>query len=280
MKKLVAAFLACLAAGCTSAPEAPASDPATVQIMVLASYHMDNPGADLNNAQIDQVTTSAKQVELEAVANALARFNPTVIAVERVASDQATMLDQGYLAFKPEDLASKPDERVQIAYRLASKLKLERVYGIDEQDRPGEPGYFPFEPVAAWASANGREADLQAMFEPVQTEISRMEADQKTHTVGQLLARINAPDNLLGEGGHGLYMKALTLGSGADQPGAILNGRWYTRNAIIFAKLRQVAKPGDRVVVVYGSGHSYWLREIARRTPGFKLVDPESYLPR
>lgn len=280
MNKLAAALLACLAAGCSTAPAAPASDPATVQVMVLATYHMNNPGADLNNAQIDPVTIPTKQAELEAVADALAGFNPTVIAVERVASDQSTMLDQGYLAFKPEDLTSKPDERVQIAYRLASKLKLDRVYGIDEQDRPGEPGYFPFEPVAAWASANGREADLQAMFGPVQAEISKMEADQKTHTVGQLLARINAPDSLLGEAGHGLYMKALTLGSGADQPGAILNGRWYTRNAIIFAKLLQVTKPGDRIVVVYGSGHSYWLREIARRTPGFKLVDLANYLPR
>lgn len=272
--------MVCLAAGCSTAPEAPVSDPATVQVMVLATYHMDNPGADLNNAQIDPVTTQAKQAELEAVADALARFNPTAIAVERVASDQATMLDQGYLAFKPADLISKPDERVQIAYRLASRLKLARVYAIDEQDRPGEPSYFPFEPVAAWASANGREADLQALFEPVQAELSKMEADQKTHTVGQLLAQINAPDSLLGEAGHGIYMKTLTLGSGADQPGAILNGRWYTRNAIIFAKLRQVAKPGDRIVVVYGSGHSYWLREIARRTLGFKLVDPENYLPR
>jgi len=280
MKKLVAAFMACVAAGCSTAAEAPVSDPDAVQVMVLATYHMDNPGADLNNAQIDPVTTQAKQAELEAVADALARFNPTAIAVERVASDQATMLDQGYLAFTPADLTSKPDERVQIAYRLASRLKLARVYAIDEQDRPGEPSYFPFEPVAAWASANGREADLQALFEPVQAEISKMEADQKTHTIGQLLARINAPDNLLGEAGHGLYMKTLTLGSGADQPGAVLNGRWYTRNAIIFAKLRQVAKPGDRIVVVYGSGHSYWLREIARRTPGFKLVDPENYLPR
>lgn len=280
MKKLAAALLACLAAGCSTAPEAPVPDPATVQVMVLATYHMDNPGADLNNAQIDPVTTPAKQAELEVVADALARFNPTAVAVERVASDQATMLDQGYLTFRPEDLASKPDERVQIAYRLAAKLKLDRVYGIDEQDRPGEPSYFPFEAVAAWASANGREADMQALFEPVQAEISRMEADQKTHTVGQLLARINAPDNLLGEAGHSVYMNALTLGSGADQPGAILNGRWYTRNAVIFAKLRQVAKPGDRIVVVYGSGHTYWLREIARRTPGFKPVDPESYLPR
>lgn len=280
MKKLAAALMACLAAGCSTAPEAPVSDAATVQVMVLATYHMGNPGADVNNAQIDPVTTLAKQAELEAVADALARFNPTAIAVERVASDQATMLDQSYLAFKLEDLASKPDERVQIAYRLASRLKLERVYGIDEQDRPGEPSYFPFDEVATWATANGREANLQALFEPVQAEIGKLEADQKTHTVGQLLTRINRPDNLLGEAGHGLYMKALTLGSGADQPGAVLNGRWYTRNAIIFAKLRQVAKPGDRIVVIYGSGHTYWLREIARRMPGFRLVDPENYLPR
>ncbi len=52
----------------------------------------------------------------------------------------------------------------------------------------------------------------------------------------------------------------------------------YLRNAKIFAKLMRQAKPGDRIVVVYGAGHNYWLRHFAGATPGYVSVDPMPYL--
>ena len=55
---------------------------------------------------------------------------------------------------------------------------------------------------------------------------------------------------------------------------------WYLRNAKIFAKLMTVARPGDRVLIVYGSGHNYWLRHFASTTPGYRNVDPTPYLTR
>lgn len=281
IRRLLSAAVLLLAA-CTSAPQATqaaAGDPNVIEVMVLGTYHFGNPGADLNNAQIDPVTTPDKQAQLAAVADGLARFAPTAIAVERVAQDQATMLDQRYPAFKPEDLLTNPDERVQIGYRLAHRLGLTRVYAVDEQDRPNELSYFPFEDVAAWAGRNGRADELQSGMVEIQSKIAEIETRQKTETVGQLLADFNSPGMVAGEGGHAFYMRMLAFGAGADQPGAVLNGRWYTRNAIIFAKLRQHAKPGDRIILVYGAGHSYWLRQLVSTTPGFKLIEANDYLP-
>ena len=51
-----------------------------------------------------------------------------------------------------------------------------------------------------------------------------------------------------------------------------------TRNALIFAKLMQVAQPGDRIVLIFGAGHAYWLRHFASTTPGYMLVEPNGYL--
>ena len=48
--------------------------------------------------------------------------------------------------------------------------------------------------------------------------------------------------------------------------------------ARIFARLTQNAKPGDRVIVVFGAGHAYWLRHFVETTPGFALVEPDRYL--
>ncbi len=279
MKRLLAMVVALAVAACTNLPAPPVADPNTIEVMILGTFHMDNPGADLNNAKVDPVTTPEKQAELQQVADALARFKPTAIAVERIAADPATMLDHRYPEFKPADLLTKGDERIQIGYRLAAQLKLDRVYGIDEQDHEGETSYFPYELVDAWATAHGRADDLQAMGAVVQNELAEFEGRQKVDSIGRLLSDFNKPDSFMSEGGNAFYMEAMKFGAGAEQPGAILNGRWYTRNAVIFSKLLQVARPGDRIIVIYGGGHSYWLRNLVKQMPRYKLVEATDYLP-
>ena len=275
MLKVLAA-LATLLLPTAALAQAAAPEPERVQVMVLGTYHMSNPGQDLHNARIDPVTTPEKQAELEAVAEALARFRPTAVAVERIAPDQTTLLDPGYPAFTPADLLTIPNERVQIGYRLAHRLGLERVYAIDEQDREGQPSYFPFEDVQRWAEAHGASERLGAMHGEVAAMIADLERRQSTETVSQLLAGINAPERIRSD--QGFYARLMSFGAGDDQPGAVLNARWYARNAQIFARLLQVARPGDRIVVVYGSGHNYWLRQMVETMPGFQLVDVRDYL--
>ena len=38
------------------------------------------------------------------------------------------------------------------------------------------------------------------------------------------------------------------------------------------------AKPGDRILVVYGAGHTPWLRHFATTIEGHRYVDPVPYL--
>jgi len=49
-----------------------------------------------------------------------------------------------------------------------------------------------------------------------------------------------------------------------SKPGAHVNGAWYLRNAKIFAKLIQIARPAGRLLVVFGSGPAYWLRDFVQ----------------
>lgn len=275
MLKALAA-LAALLLPTAALAQAAGPQPEPVQVMVLGTYHMSNPGQDLHNARIDPVTTPEKQAELEAVAEALARFRPTAVAVERIAPDQSTLLDPRYPAFTPADLLTNPDERVQVGYRLAHRLGLERVYAIDEQDREGQPSYFPFEDVQRWAEANGGGERLGAMHGEIAALLADLERRQAVETASQLLVGINAPERIRWD--QGFYARLMTFGVGDDQPGAVLNARWYARNAQIFARLLQVARPGDRIVVVYGSGHNYWLRQMVQTMPGFVLVEPSEYL--
>jgi hypothetical protein len=104
-----------------------------------------------------------------------------------------------------------------------------------------------------------------------------METAQKTTPIRLLLADINEPARVRSDHQQ-FYYGLLPLGDQKDQPGADLNAAWYHRNAKIFAKLTQIARPGDRVLVVFGSGHAFWLRHLAQNTPGFTLAEPNDYL--
>ena len=103
------------------------------------------------------------------------------------------------------------------------------------------------------------------------------EKAQKIKTVTQLLIDINKPQRAMDEM-RLIYYPFLGVGDPTLQIGADLNAGWYQRNAKIFAKLNQVAKPGDKILVLFGSGHNYWLRHFVSLMPGYKLVDVMPYL--
>jgi hypothetical protein len=51
-------------------------------VLVLGTYHMDNPGPDLHNTKADDVLAPKRQAEIEELTAVLARFRFTKIAVE------------------------------------------------------------------------------------------------------------------------------------------------------------------------------------------------------
>ena len=248
-----------------------------VEVMVLGTYHFANPGLDLNNVQADDVLKPSRQRELQALTCALQRFRPTKVMVERVAKSP-DLVDPKFAEFSAADLGSNRDERVQIAYRLASRLKLGTVYAIDEQPSAGEPDYFPFGKLAQWATAHGQQARVDGFVASGKAVVAHIENLQRSKTIAETLLDINRPEKAGAE--QTLYYAALDVGDTEQQPGAELNAYWYMRNAKIFAKLMSVAKPGDRVVVVYGAGHNYWLRHFATTVAGYRNVDPTMYLRR
>ncbi len=242
-----------------------------VEVMVLGTWHFSNPGLDLHNVVSDDVTKPERQSELEALAAALAAFKPTKIMIERIAKSP-DMVDHKYPAFTTDQLHTVPDERVQIGYRLAHRLGHRQVYAIDQQ------GDFPYGKVVDFAKASGREARLNALSAEVGSEVKAFNEKQARFSIPSLLIGYNDPRGF--QSGIDGYYEMLKFGDGASQPGAELNAMWYLRNARSWAKLTSLAEPGDRVLVIYGAGHNYWLRHFAGESRGFRNVDPRPYLER
>lgn len=272
--KLLGLLAIAAASASSAAPAQPAPD-RPVQVMVLGTYHFDNPGRDLNNMKADDVTQPKRQAELEALAAALAEFRPTKVMIE-AQPRSPDLVDAAYGRFTPADLRTNRNEIAQIGYRVAHRLGHKAVYAIDEQPGEGEPDYFPFDKVAAYAKEKGMDEALGAMMAQGAAITAEVEKMQQTMTVGEILLERNRPETTARE--QAMYYGFLRFGDADRQPGAELNAMWYMRNAKIFGKLMKAAGPGDRILVVYGTGHNYWLRHFAQTTAGYVNVDPVPYL--
>lgn len=265
MLKTLLALLASLAL----ATAARAAEP-PVEVMVLGTYHFGNPGLDVNNIKVDSVLTPERQRQLEAVAQALLTFRPTRVMVERE-STAPDLAVADYAAFTPARLKTDANEITQIGYRVASLARLPLVSGIDEQPGEGEPDYFPYDKLQEAAQKFGQQALIDEPQAALRKVLAKFEADQKTASVADLLLRVNTDPIYTSMDD---YYTWLRIGDHDNQAGADLNAMWYLRNAKIWGKLLSVAKPGDRVLVIYGAGHGYWLRHFASATPGVVAVDP------
>ena len=241
-------------------------------LMVLGTAHLANNNADVLRTEVDDVISPARQAEIEAVVEALARWRPTRIAVEISTTDQAR-LDRRYADYRAGTYALTAGEVDQIGLRLAARLGHERVYGVDWNDMPpGEEADYDWE---VGAEAAGEQARMATLRNPAR---GRRTTDLvQSRPIPEWLAVMNSPEFLLGM--HRTYYEYALLGGPETNQGANWVGAWHGRNLKIFANLVRLADdPGERVLVIYGAGHAFLLNRFAEESGAFNVERPGAWL--
>jgi hypothetical protein len=274
MKRLVAAFGCILLTGSAVGRTATAQQQSAAiaqrpQILVLGSYHFDNPGLDVVKTEVADVLSPAKQAEIRQVVEALSRFRPTKIAVE-VRADRARQLDSLFEAYRAGRHALRRGEEQQLGFRLAERFGHPRLYPIDHA------GEFPFDAVMEYAQKHdsGFVRRVQQVTADIASEENRQ---QRQNSIGEILRLKNDPASI--RQGHALYMEFARVGAGDTYVGADLLAKWYDRNIRIFSDLQRIAHPGERVLVIFGAGHAAILRELIASDARLELVEATGYLP-
>jgi len=75
-----------------------------------------------------------------------------------------------------------------------------------------------------------------------------------------------------------LYLVTSAAGAGTGFEGADAAARWWHRNFRMFANIQQYARPGERVLVVAGSGHTAILRDLLEIDGRIRAADNHEYL--
>ncbi|MDX1662106.1 MAG: DUF5694 domain-containing protein [Gemmatimonadota bacterium] len=243
-----------------------------IEVLLVGSYHMANPGADLFNVEADDVLAPNRQREIAEVVDRLAAFRPTRVAVEsrRGQSD----LPERYDEWRAGERELARNESQQIGFGLADRVDLSTIEPIDVR------GAFPFGAVRDLARSDSTVAPyLEVGMAAGQASVEAISRWLSEGTIGETLYRMNTPEVI--HRAHEPYLAyLLPVVNEERDPGADLLAAWYERNIRIFANFHKMGlTPEDRIFVIYGAGHVPILRHLIADSPYFCVEDPLRYLP-
>lgn len=249
-----------------AAPPAPAEKPT---FLLVGTFHFQGSSSDLMSNHFPDVLAPARQQQIEAVVDALARFRPTKIAIE--APLGSTKAQEEYAAYRKGTYTLTADEIDQIAYRLAKKLGHERVHPVDRKLD------LDFDKVFAAAAKSGKQGLIDQAMAIGKGGIDATQKLLDGSTVGAALRQLNDPRFL--ERGLDPYYILAQIGE-EEAPGAEMLADWLKRNLLIYHNLTSLIEtPGERVLLLMGAGHVTPLRSFIAGSPNLKLEEAAAYLP-
>ncbi|HEY0380507.1 MAG TPA: DUF5694 domain-containing protein [Pyrinomonadaceae bacterium] len=236
--------------------------PARAEVLVLGVYHMANPGHDIFNTKADDVLAAKRQAEIAQVIEVLKRFRPTKVAVERNAGDKRSESDYADYLMGKHELTRNEIE--QLGFRLAKEMGHKAVYAVDAD------GDFPYPRLVNYAKGSGRSKELDAINGEFAALVKAQNEYLASHTILETLLYMNSDDKVTEN--IGLHYRMAHLGEPYDWAGADLIADWFRRNMRIYSNVVQLTdSPGERVLVIFGSGHLGWLQQQFGSDPTVRL---------
>ncbi len=234
----------------------------SIEVLVIGSFHFKNV------PDFYDMKAPEKQQEIKTLVNRLSEFNPDKIALEFERKD-SNYVDSLYRSYRNGDYELNVNEREQVGFRLAKQLDHQEVEAIDYQKPWG------MAKTMEWAKEN--DPQFVDFVQEWQHQNARMDSILfKRKTVSQILSLL-ASDAYL-DRIQEARMHMLEVGADKNYIGVEPVASVFKRNMRIFANLTSIAEPGDRILIVYGAGHSYFFNEFISQHPDMKLADPDQYL--
>ena len=232
--------------------------PAQKQVLLIGTFHYNNPGADVAKTKSFDIMNKDAQNELEHIAQRIKEYNPTKIFVEWPFDEQKE-LDSLYHRYQQNQYFSNDslsdfylkNEIFQLAFRIARKNNIEQLYGIDYSTS------FPFEEVLA---AIG-EANQTELMSEIQDGIAKFTVDfdnkiEEGASLAELTYYLNTAEmRKFSNYFHNTLM--LLAGDTDNFSGPLLTSEWYKRNLYMWSLVqKQTWETDERIMILVGASHA------------------------
>lgn len=234
----------------------------------FAYYNFDAHKTDPGK-QVD-ILSPGRQQELQELLAYIKKFKPTKIAVE-AGRNNGNLMNK-YRSYKNGKPLGK-DEIEQIAFRLLDAFKLDTLYGVDDRtlqnDLYNSKDSLQFRPVLDSIYTDWDFMSDDPISNLYKQYYKSNDSLALTMSLLNYFKYSNTDKNL--DRGFGAYLIGdFNLGDtrGADA----LAMHWYSRNLRIYRHIQQIAKPADRILILFGRGHIEILKHLFQCSPEFKLI--------
>lgn len=274
-------------------PTWPTPTPEQVEVVLLGTYHMDEPELDEVNVSADDVLDVERQSELETLATGLERSNPDDVAVERPAA-RASELNDVYAQYRDGEVAYDEEHAFEPVHaeredaEMACRSEVVQV-GFRLADRLGHDRVVPFDVPQSLGSDDAFDELEAAGYEPTpKIGVPRLDPEELQETLDERLAESTVAEyhRHLNEeaalhANDGMFDRYLRYGEGDNYAGPDALAAWYRRNLrMVHNVWRAIDEDTDRVLLLVGSGHVHVLRQLLTEFPQFCPASALPYLPR
>ncbi|NVK52105.1 MAG: hypothetical protein HWD85_04165 [Flavobacteriaceae bacterium] len=288
-----------LTIGCNQKITRDSSTLASKETLILGVYHFDNPRMDTYNLEIDDYSTKKRQSEIQEVVDLLARYNPNKIFVEFLPSQQIkldslfTLYADNHLSLK--DIKGGQNEVYQLGFRLAKQLGLKEVLAVDHH------GAF-LAPYADFIADTLSIKPYQDYSVDYKQQMKKRQKNFSKNTIKENFIYLNDWQQILNN--HNYYNsvaitvkdtlnvmysykeveqeidgKAYQMRSfDFNNIGVELVTEWYKRNLFIYRNILEKTEDNDRILIIFGSGHVRYLKQLFDDNPEFNIIDTNSFL--
>lgn len=251
------------------------------KVMVLGVFHFSNPGLDgYKEKFLFDILETKRQKELDTLLTKISEYHPTKILVEwsRIEADSITNIRYQDFLKGSFDISQKTNEVYQVGFKLAKKLGHRRIYCSDASAEwfGIEIDWENYDEEAYLKSRGQYEKSTRYDYESFYELYDSLKT---VHSLTKHLRLINSPENRLKD--HQAYLTNNILeGAGDNYLGADGVAKWYRRNLRIFANAYDLTdfEKEERLLLIYGSGHVWQLRQLFKDSPDFDYIEPNDYL--
>lgn len=277
----------------------PLENSGQTSIMLMGVYHFDNPGKDAFNTEVDDYSSERRQNEIKEVVDLLKAFKPTKIFVE-LSPEEQSKLDSLYELFVTDkitldNIQGGLNEIYQIGFRIGKQLDLNDLIAIDHQGNWLGPyadfiadtllfeDYLQFNTAYAEEMKDKNELFLKNSVKENLIYLNEKEQIEYNHQYYNNVAiRVKDTLNIMFSyqeseqeiEGLPYQMRSFDF----NNIGVELVAEWYKRNLFIYRNILENTQESDRILVIIGSGHIFYLNSLFEKNSNYRLTNPNTFL--
>lgn len=239
------------------------------RIAILGTFHFKG-SSDLVTMNVSDLKSDKRQGEILDLVNALSKFQPTKIIVEY--PYKRDKLDSIFQIYKRGEHTLSINERQQIGFRLANKMNHKNIYAADHAME------LPFDELMTFLKEKDRMNEFQSIIDYLQKEVlTAMQNTYHNSSIKEYFVWLNDPE--MDSMNKNLYLETINgFGEDDNYIGSDMVAKWWQRNFRIMRNIDEITEPNDRVLILFGQGHTAILKDFYKDREDVVYEDILNYL--